>query len=84
MGCAGPAARLSLTDRAKSMVMKSTSFELMLVVLATVVVTLVARWAWDEFKVWRINRQYGPDRRSGPSRGRDARRSPGEGGRSTD
>ena len=50
--------------------MKSSWFELLLVVLATVVVTLVARWAWDEFKVWRINRQYGPDSRRGENRGR--------------
>ena len=50
--------------------MKSTWFEFLLVVLATVVLTLVARWAWDEFKTWRINREYGPKNRRGPTRGR--------------
>ncbi len=53
--------------------MKFGWFEVLLIVLATVVVTLIGIWAWEEFKAWRINREYGPGnrRRRGPGRRRD-------------
>jgi hypothetical protein len=50
--------------------MKFGWIELLLIVLATVVVTLVAVWAWEEFKAWRINRAYGPTNRRGKPPGR--------------
>ena len=50
--------------------MKFGWIELLLVVLATVVVTLVCAWAWVEFKTWRINREYGPKNRRGKEQGR--------------
>ncbi|HEX7631613.1 MAG TPA: hypothetical protein VF388_05740 [Lacunisphaera sp.] len=50
--------------------MKFGWFEILLIILATVVVTLVAVWAWEEFKVWRINREYGPNNRRGRASGR--------------
>ena len=50
--------------------MKFGWFEMLLAVLATIVATVVGRWAWDTFKAWRINREYGPKNRRGPTRGR--------------
>jgi hypothetical protein len=50
--------------------MKFGWIEMLLIVLATVVLTLVALWAWEEFKTWRINREYGPGNRRGPVQGR--------------
>jgi len=50
--------------------MRSGWIEFLLAGLAGVVLTLVGRWAWDEFKAWRINRAYGPANRRGPTRGR--------------
>lgn len=46
---------------------------MLLLMLATVVLTLVGVWAWEEFKTWRVNREYGPaNRRSkGPGRRRN-------------
>jgi hypothetical protein len=37
--------------------MKSPWFDLLLVALSAVVATLLAVWAWDAFKAWRINRE---------------------------
>ena len=50
--------------------MKFGWIEVMLLVLATVVVTLVGVWALDSFRAWRINRQYGPANRRGKPPGR--------------
>lgn len=50
--------------------MKFGWFEVLLIILATVVVTLVSVWAWEEFRVWRINREYGPNNRRGKGAGR--------------
>jgi cytoskeletal protein RodZ len=50
--------------------MKFGWIEIGLIVLATVVVTLVGVWAWDSFKAWRINREYGPKNRRGVTSGR--------------
>lgn len=50
--------------------MKFGGVEVLLLVLATIVITLVGLWVWVEFKTWRINREYGPDNRRGPQRGR--------------
>jgi hypothetical protein len=50
--------------------MKLGWIEVLLLILATVVVTLVAVWAWTEFKTWRINREYGPANRRGKVPGR--------------
>lgn len=50
--------------------MKFGWFEVLLIILATVVVTLVSVWAWEEFKAWRINREYGPKNRRGRTAGR--------------
>jgi hypothetical protein len=50
--------------------MKSHWMDLLLVALSAVVGTLLAIWAWDSFKAWRINREYGPRNRRGPTRGR--------------
>ncbi len=50
--------------------MKVGWLEILLLVLASVVLTLLVVWAWDEFKTWRINRQYGPRNRRGSDRGR--------------
>jgi hypothetical protein len=43
--------------------MKFGWIEVLLIMLATVVLTLVCVWAWEEFKTWRINREYGPGNR---------------------
>lgn len=45
-------------------------FDLILAALASVVLTLLAVWMRDEFRTWRINREYGPKNRRGPMRGR--------------
>ncbi len=50
--------------------MKFGWIELLLLLLATVVVTLVGVWAWDSLKAWRINREYGPSNRRGKVPGR--------------
>jgi hypothetical protein len=50
--------------------MKFGWIEILLVVVATVVVTLVGVWAWEEFKSWRVNREYGPANRRGKVHGR--------------
>jgi hypothetical protein len=50
--------------------MKFGWIEALLLVLAGVVLTLIAIWAWDSLKAWRINREYGPQNRRGPGRGR--------------
>ncbi len=52
--------------------MKTGWFEIMLIMLGTVVLTLITVWAWGEFKIWRSNRAYGPNNRRGPKRGRRA------------
>jgi hypothetical protein len=47
--------------------MKFGWIEILLIVIATMVLTLVGVWAWEEFKAWRINREYGPaNRRTKP------------------
>lgn len=53
--------------------MKFGMVEVLLIMLAAIVLTLVALWAWEEFKLWRINRAYGPgNRRAGvPGRRRN-------------
>lgn len=50
--------------------MKFGWIEMLLIMLATVVVTLVGVWAWEELKAWRINREYGPNNRRGKTLGR--------------
>ena len=50
--------------------MKFGWIEVLLIVLATIVVTLVGVWAWEEFKAWRINREYGPNNRRSKKPGR--------------
>jgi len=45
--------------------MKLTPFAILLLGLAGVVLTLLALWTWDEFRAWRINREYGPRNRRG-------------------
>jgi cytoskeletal protein RodZ len=50
--------------------MKFGWIEVLLLMLATVVITLVGVWAWEEFKSWRINREYQPDNRRSPQPGR--------------
>ena len=50
--------------------MKLGWIEVVLIVLATVVVTLVSVWAWEEIKAWRINREYGPNNRRSSKPGR--------------
>jgi hypothetical protein len=50
--------------------MKFGWIEVLLIVVATVVVTLVGVWAWEELKTWRINREYGPNNRRGKVHGR--------------
>jgi cytoskeletal protein RodZ len=50
--------------------MKFGWIEMLLVMLATVVVTLVGVWAWEEFKAWRVNREYGPNNRRAKAVGR--------------
>lgn len=51
-------------------IMKFGWIEVLLIVLATIVATLVGVWAWEEFKAWRVNREYGPKNRRGPAPGR--------------
>ncbi len=51
--------------------MKFGWIEVLLIILSTVVLTLVAVWAWEEFKTWRINREYGPGNRRSKGRRRD-------------
>jgi hypothetical protein len=50
--------------------MKFGWIEVLLIVLATIVLTLVSMWAWEEFRTWRINRAYGPANRRGKPLGR--------------
>lgn len=50
--------------------MKFGWIEVLLIVLATVVVTLLGAWAWEEFKTWRTNREYGPRNRRSMNRRR--------------
>ena len=45
--------------------MKFGWLEALLLVIATVVLTLVVVWAWEEFKAWRSNREAGPGNRRG-------------------
>jgi len=48
--------------------MKFGLVEVLLIVLAAMVLTLVGVWAWQEFKMWRINREYGPANRRSKKR----------------
>ena len=50
--------------------MKFGWLEALLLVIATVVLTLVVVWAWEEFKAWLINREYGPGNRRSVGVGR--------------
>ncbi len=50
--------------------MKFGWLEALLLVIAAAVLTLVTVWAWEEFKTWRLNREYGPDHRRGAGAGR--------------
>jgi cytoskeletal protein RodZ len=50
--------------------MKVGWIEVFLILLAGVVVALLGVWAWDTYKSWLINREYGPQNRRGSSRGR--------------
>jgi hypothetical protein len=50
--------------------MKFGWIELLLIVVATVVVTLIGVWAWEELKTWRVNREYGPNNRRSKTSGR--------------
>ena len=43
--------------------MKFGWIEVLLIILATTVLTLVVAWGWAEFRTWRINREYGPGNR---------------------
>ena len=50
--------------------MKFGWIEVLLIMLATAVATVVGMWAWEEIKTWRVNREYGPNNRRSKTAGR--------------